>query len=47
MKGKAYPYKAEQWGEVILKGMEIINKHNWFPFCTWIIGLPGETEEDT
>jgi len=47
MKGKAYPYKAEQWHDVILKGMEIMNKHNWFPFCTWIIGLPGETEEDT
>lgn len=20
---------------------------NWFPFCTWIVGLPGETEEGT
>lgn len=47
MKGKAYPYKAEQWHDVVLKGMEIMNKKNWFPFCTWIIGLPGETEEDT
>jgi radical SAM superfamily enzyme YgiQ (UPF0313 family) len=47
MKGKAYPYKAEQWHDVVLKGMEIMNKKNWFPFCTWIIGLPGETDEDT
>ncbi|CAN5210668.1 radical SAM protein [soil metagenome] len=47
MKGKAYPYKAEQWHDVVLKGMETLNKHNWFPFCTFIIGLPGETEEDT
>ena len=47
MKGKAYPYKAEQWHDVVLKGMEIMNRHNWFPFCTWIVGLPGETEEDT
>jgi radical SAM superfamily enzyme YgiQ (UPF0313 family) len=47
MKGKAYPYKARQWRDVILKGMEILNKHNWYPFCTFIIGLPGETEEDT
>lgn len=47
MKGKAYPYKAEQWHDVVLKGMEIMNKHNWFPFCTWIVGLPGETAEDT
>ncbi len=47
MKGKAYPYRANQWPEVVLKGMEILNKHNWFPFCTFILGLPGETREDT
>lgn len=47
MKGKAYPYRGEQWPEVILKGMETLNRHNWFPFCTWIIGLPGETDADT
>lgn len=47
MKGKAYPYKAEQWHDVVLKGMEIMNRQNWFPFCTWIVGLPGETDEDT
>jgi len=47
MKGKAYPYKAHQWRDVVLKGMEILNRHNWFPFCTFIIGLPGETDDDT
>ena len=47
MKGKAYPYKAEQWHDVVLKGMDILNKHNWFPFATFIVGLPGETDEDT
>jgi radical SAM superfamily enzyme YgiQ (UPF0313 family) len=47
MKGKAYPYRAKQWRDVVLKGMEILNKHNWFPFCTFIIGLPGETAQDT
>jgi len=26
--------------------MEILNRHNWFPFCTFIIGLPGETDAD-
>ncbi|PYS48353.1 MAG: hypothetical protein DMF68_13340 [Acidobacteria bacterium] len=46
MKGKAYPYKAHQWHDVVLKGMEILNRHNWFPFCTFIIGLPGEKDED-
>jgi hypothetical protein len=47
MKGKAYPYRAPQWRDVILKGMEVLNRHNWFPFCTFIIGLPGETDADT
>ncbi len=47
MKGKAYPYKSSQWRDVILKGMEILNRHNWYPFCTFIIGLPEETAEDT
>src|SRR5262245_27497012 len=47
MKGKAYPYKAHQWHDVVLKGMEILNRHNWFPFCTFILGLPGETDDDT
>lgn len=47
MKGKAYPYKAHQWRDVILKGMEILNRHNWYPFCTFIIGLPEETDADT
>jgi len=47
MKGKAYPYKAEQWHDVVLKGMDLMNRHNWFPFATFIVGLPGETEDDT
>ena len=47
MKGKGYPFKPEQWPDVVLKGMEILNRNNWFPFCTWILGLPGETPEDT
>ena len=44
MKGKAYPYKAYQWRDVVLKGMEILNRHNWYPFNTFIIGLPEDDE---
>jgi radical SAM superfamily enzyme YgiQ (UPF0313 family) len=47
MKGKAYPYKPHQWRDVVLAGMEILNRHNWYPFCTFILGLPGETPDDT
>ena len=47
MKGKGYPYRGSQWPEVVLKGMDILNRNNWFPICTFILGLPGETREDT
>ena len=47
MKGKCYPFRPEQWPDVVLKGMELLNKNNWFPFSTFIIGLPGETRDDT
>jgi radical SAM superfamily enzyme YgiQ (UPF0313 family) len=47
MKGKSYPFRPEQWPDVVLKGMEIMNRHNWFPMCTFIVGLPGETRQDT
>lgn len=47
MKGKAYPFRPDQWPDVVLRGMDILNKNNWFPFCTWILGLPGETDDDT
>jgi len=26
--------------------METLNRHNWFPICTFILGLPEETRED-
>lgn len=47
MPGKSYPFRPEQWPDAVLKGMEILNRNNWFPFCTWILGLPGETDADT
>ncbi|MGH9792584.1 MAG: B12-binding domain-containing radical SAM protein, partial [Candidatus Acidiferrales bacterium] len=47
MKGKCYPFRPEQWPDVVLKGMDLLNRYNWFPFCTFILGLPGETDQDT
>jgi len=47
MKGKSYPFRPEQWPDVVLKGMDTMNRHNWFPMCTFILGLPGERPEDT
>jgi hypothetical protein len=31
MKGKSYPYRPEQWPDVVLKGMDIMNRANRFP----------------
>lgn len=47
MKGKSYPFRPEQWPDVVMKGMSIMNRANWFPMCTFILGLPGETKQDT
>ncbi|HRR56720.1 MAG TPA: radical SAM protein [Acidobacteriota bacterium] len=47
MKGKSYPFRPEQWPDVVLKGIEIMNRNNWFPLATCILGLPDEQPEDT
>ena len=31
----------------MLNGLEILNKNNWFPVCTLIIGSPDETDDDS
>jgi hypothetical protein len=46
MPGKGVPFPIEEWPSVIVRGLEILNRHNWFPAMTLIIGSPGETDED-
>lgn len=46
MAGKALPFAIEDWPHIVLNGLEILNRHNWFPVCTLIVGAPGETDED-
>lgn len=47
MRGKMLPYKPEEWHDVVTKGVEILNENHIWPLATLIVGLPGETEEDT
>ena len=47
MPSKGVPFTIDDWPSVIVNGLEILNKHNWFPAMTLIIGSPGETDEDT
>jgi radical SAM superfamily enzyme YgiQ (UPF0313 family) len=46
MAGKALPFDIRDWPHVVLNGLEILNRQNWFPVCTLIVGSPGETDED-
>jgi radical SAM superfamily enzyme YgiQ (UPF0313 family) len=47
MAGKALPFDIKDWPHIVLNGLEILNKNNWFPVCTLIVGSPGETDDDS
>ncbi|MBI4521966.1 MAG: B12-binding domain-containing radical SAM protein [Gemmatimonadetes bacterium] len=46
MPSKAVPFPVDDWPSVFVRGLEILNRHNWFPAVTLIVGNPGETDED-
>jgi len=46
MKNKVKPFRADEWPDVVINAIEILNRYHWFPACTLLVGLPGETEED-
>jgi len=46
MPGKALPFRIEDWPSVVIRGLEILNRHNWFPMLTLMVGNPGETDAD-
>lgn len=46
MPNKAKPYSPEEWPEVALQGVKILNENYIAPISTLIIGLPGETDDD-
>src|SRR5262249_25519918 len=47
MAGKALPFDIKDWPHIVLNGLEILNRHNWFPVCTLIVGSPGEADADS
>jgi radical SAM superfamily enzyme YgiQ (UPF0313 family) len=47
MPGKGVPFPIEEWPSVIVNGLTIMNRNNWFPVMTLIVGNPGETDEDS
>jgi hypothetical protein len=46
MPGKGIPFPIEEWPSVFIRGLEVMNKNNWFPAVTLIVGNPDETDED-
>lgn len=46
MAGKALPFDVRDWQDIVVEGIQILNRNNWFPVCTFIVGLPGETDDD-
>ncbi|MGE3510739.1 MAG: radical SAM protein, partial [Vicinamibacterales bacterium] len=47
MAGKALPFDIKDWPHIVLNGLGVLNRNNWFPVCTLIVGSPGETDEDS
>jgi len=47
MPGKSAPFPIEEWPSVVIQGLTILNRNNWFPVLTLMIGNPGETDEDS
>ncbi len=46
MPSKGVPFKIEDWPSVVINGLEVLNRNNWFPMLTLMVGNPGETDED-
>jgi hypothetical protein len=46
MPSKGVPFPIEEWPSVFIRGLEVMNRNNWFPAATLIVGNPGETDED-
>src|SRR5215510_8022450 len=46
MPSKGVPFSIDEWQSVVIRGLEVLNKHNWFPGMTLIVGNPGETDDD-
>jgi len=46
MPGKSAPFSIDDWPSVVIQGLTVLNRNNWFPAMTLMIGNPGETDED-
>ena len=47
MAGKCRPFKPDEWPETVLSSLSFMEDHGWVALATILMGLPGETPEDT
>lgn len=47
MQGKLKPWKPEDWPMVVDQGMAVMTDNYIIPHCTLVMGLEGETPQDT
>jgi len=45
-RGKPYPWKPEEWPEVVINATKLLNDNYWYPCLTYIIGFPDATPDD-
>ena len=46
MPSKGVPFTINDWPSVMIRGLEVLNRNNWFPMLTLMVGNPGERDED-
>jgi radical SAM superfamily enzyme YgiQ (UPF0313 family) len=46
MHGKSLPFSPDDWPDIIVQAISILNDCQINPLATLVLGLPGETEED-
>ncbi len=46
MPSKGVPFSIDDWPSVIIEGLRVMNKNQWYPMMTLIVGNPGETDDD-
>jgi len=47
MSGKCKPFKPHDWPNIVLSSLSFMEDCDWMALATILIGLPGETDEDT
>jgi len=47
MRGKCIPFNPSEWPEIVVQAIGTLNDNHWFPFASLMIGMPGESDEDS